>query len=221
MSLAQFTFASEFAGGAAITTSSPIQGLASLDIVQNQVPAATIGKWILGYTAGLTKDCVDLKVLFQERLPGGWQALGLFVQLQGAIALASSAYTACIPTGTAGGTGNLVLNKTTISNAITDTGGLANTAVTRPTTTVTVAMGLRVERNPTSGNVLVSVSFDPGPISTPVASGYTFPGLVNQLTYVDVSSPYTTGTFGIIGTASAELVGTIHLLADTLTVDTD
>jgi hypothetical protein len=215
MALANYTFiCDQVLVGASITATSPIEGIGSFDVSLN---ANASGDWVLGYNAGLVKHCVDVKVLFQERsTQSSFYGLGIFVQSQGALGLTTNAYTGTLATGESASPLALQLAKGLI------TGQPANvtTTVTSPAHNTTAALGLRAEYNSTTGNVLVTVSYDPGPITTPVTSSYAFPGLVPLLAYNDTLSPYVTGvSFGLCGHISTGAPA--QQLFDVLSVDTD
>lgn len=220
MALADFTFqTTNSSAAAAISGTSPLNGIGSADITVN---ANDSGDWVLGYTAGLDKNCVDIKAIFQQRnTQASFYTMGLFLQLQGAINVASSAYTCCLVSvsGGPGGSGRVVLRKGALTTAATDPTGNANYVVTTPALNVTFALGLRCEYVASTGDVYVTISYDPGPITTPVADDYAFPGLVVVNNFLDTSSPYTTGTFGAFGNISTG--APTQQLFDVMKIDTD
>ncbi len=221
MALADFTFdANGVDAASTITGSSPIQGAGSYDVVISLNSTVT---WALCYTAGLTKDCVELKVLFQARnsAPGPDFGIGgIFAQMQGGPGISTSAYEVMFTGGTPGGASTLILNKATPLSSAGSGSGVASVAITLPALSGTGALGLRCEYNAGGNNVLLTASYDQGPITTPVSMSYDFPGLVPVLTYLDASSPYTTGTFGLFGRCSGGF-GTQQQIFDVLSVDTD
>ena len=206
MSFSQWTFSLETTPSltASLSSSSPLQGSSSvvITVVDNQ------GRWAFGYTPGLVKDCVFLRALIRCDGDGGpfggndYDPIGVFAQSQGAFSWNCNAYSMTIANGLAtfGAASKTVLHKGALGSAITDNTGVSNASMTLPANHVCSAIGLKCEHDSTSGNMFLTAYYDPGPISIPVASSYTFPNLAAQCTYLDTSSPYTSGvTFGVFG----------------------
>lgn len=221
MALADFTL--EDSPGAEVVAvslngTSPISGTYSADATMSVGGIDFFGFY---YTAGLNKNCVQVNALFQQRGPGAstsFSSLGVMAQLQLPFAWGGSGYFACLHNGTYGLAGKAVIVKDDIGTAINNATGVANADVTLPAENVTYAIGLRCEENPTTGHVLLTMLVDLGPISTPVNGlTYNFPGLVPVASYLDITSPYATGTFGVFGRAQTSH----HDLFDVLVVDTD
>jgi hypothetical protein len=224
MALSDFTFLQSTSGATpTLTSSSPIQGSSSLLV---QISINDSPSWILAYTAGLTKECVEARVLLrqnQSNVGAAFNNIGVFAQMQGAIALGSSAYyvgmhfdTFSAPAGT------LTISKGPVNSSLTGGGVKANAFVQFPAKNGVVAIGLRCELDATSGNVLLTALYDPGPISIPVLSTYDFPGLAPVASYLDATSPYTTGTFGLAGQLpGGSVIDPFRQTFDVLVVDTD
>lgn len=217
MALSDFTFVTATADGPPVATlsgTSPIEGVQS-GLIQ-MVPNAS-NQWILYYTAGCTAECVDVKVLLRQNT-SRWQSMGICAKAQSA-GVGMSAYYAVLHDASFSTTGRLTINKGNLNGACTDTSGLAFADVPIPAATGVVALGLRCERDAASGNMYMTASYDPGPITIPVLSSYDFPGLTSQCTYLDAVSPYVTGvTLGLVGAISGP---TVNMDFDVFVVDTD
>lgn len=222
MAFADFTF-TKFGGSntaaATLSSVSPIQGIASLDIVGGASPEY----WIFAYTAGLVKPCQELKVLYRQTGGSNFQPISICTQLQdaaGAITLSTVGYWASMSDNPFGIAGHLHLSKNTMANGVQGLGAVATGVATYPTIGTVCALGLRVEYDATSGNVYMSLLYDPGPISFPVAADYDFSNMTIIANYLDAVSPYVTGvTFGIAGRPT--IISGTEQFFDVLVVDTD
>ena len=222
MALADFTFDQDGADAVAtLSGSSPIQGGASLLI---QMSVNNVSRWALAYTAGLTKECVEARVLLRQSVvgAGNFRNIGIFAQMQGGAAVLNNAYYVGLHNDSFGAVGVITINKGSVDSSITNNSGQANAVAQLPNEDDVVALGIRCEMDSVSGNVLVTALYDPGPITIPVSAGYDFPGLIQMVSYLDAVSPYTTGTFGLAGQiALGDAFGAYSQTFDVLVVDTD
>jgi len=194
MPFADYTFSQDSGDAtAALSAISPISGIQSLRMT---MPINSTAYYVMGYTAGLSKDCVEVRVLWRQSQ--GPFSIGVFAQMQGGgVNVNNTAYWCTLHGGSFGGTSNLVLNKTNCHNAMTNNVGLAFATVTDPGINGVCAIGLRCEHDTVSGAVQLTGLYNVGPVGIPVDTTYTYSGLAIQVQYLDTVSPYTSGSFGM------------------------